>query len=209
MRLFQLYLRSRLAGQALVLLTLIAVATGLTLWLSAGEEGFFGLALVFMPLAASVVIAAGTQAPFGEREQAAGYALPALRLVHLLGLLGWAALGLMGGATFWSANAVSGLTPAGEAVQPGSVAWWLARNLLGFAGVVFLAAHYVGSGRAWVIALVHGVLTVMFLLASPFGWPLRPAGDLAAAVAAVVSLGVGLGVVVRKGVREEEGVTTA
>lgn len=203
MRLAALYLRSRLAGHAFALLGLIAAATALTLWYSGGAEFIFGLILVAMPLAAAVVIAAGARAPFGESEQAAGYALPALRLGHLLGLLAWAACGLVLAATLWPPSALSGLTPPGELVRPGAVAWWLARNLLGFAGVALLGARWLGSGRAWAIPLVHGMLTLASLPETLFGWPMRPGSDREAAVIAIVLLSLGLAAIVRKGARED------
>jgi len=202
-RLVTLYLRSRLAGHALALLVLIAAATALALRFSSGAEYIFGVTLVAMPLAAAVVIAAGTRAPFGESEQTASYALPALRLGHLLGLLASAVAGLAAAAVLWQPSALSGLTMAGELLQPHSVAWWLARNLLGFVGVVLLSARWLGSGRAWAGALVHGLLTLTSRPEAPFGWPMRPESDREAVVIAVVLLAVGLAAIARKGAHED------
>lgn len=203
MKLVQLYLRSRRVGYALALLTLVAVATRVALWFGGGAEEIVGMTLVLMPLAAAVVISTGARAPFGESEQTASYPLPMLRLGHLLALLAWAALGLALGAVLSPPSTVTGFGSAELVIQPSSVAWWLARNLLGFAGLALLAARWVGSGRAWTVALLHAILTVMFLLQSPFGWPLRPVSDPQAITVACVLLAGGLAVIVRNGARDD------
>lgn len=203
MRLIKLYLRSRQAGAALALLGLIAAASGLALRLSGGDLYLFGAILYALPLAASVVIAVGTRVPFGESEQTTSYPLPLLRLGHLLALIAWAVGGLAAAALLWSPAVMVGLTTAGELVQPSAVAWWLTRNVIGFAGLGFLSARWLGSGRAWVIALVHGVLTLTTPPETIFGWPTRPASDREALVIAGVLLVVGLAAIVRTGARED------
>lgn len=203
MRLAWLYLRSRLAGYALALLGLIATATGLALWASQGDLFLFGAILFALPLVAAVVIATGTHMPHGESEHSASYPLPMLRLGHLLALIVWTGWTLAGAALLSPPHTMTGLTTAGELVQPITVALWLVRNLLGFAGLCFLAARWVGSGRAWVIALVHGILTLTTGPETVAGWPLRPPGDGGALLIIGILLGVGLVAVVPKGARED------
>lgn len=203
MRLVALYLRSRRVGPALALLGLIAAITALALWVSSGDLYLFGAILFAPPLAAAMVIAAGTCVPFGESEQTASYLLPTLRLSHLLALLAWAGCGLATAAMLWSPSEMTGLTTAGALVQPSAVGWWLVRNLVGFAGLGFLSARWLGSGRAWIIALIHGILTLTSPPHTLFGWPTRPASDQEALVIAVVLLIMGLAVVVPKGARED------
>src|SRR5688572_3748162 len=134
MRLWLLYLRSRLAFPALAGLLLIA---GLC-WVVGNRWGsqpdLYLIATVTVPLAAAVVICVTTVSPFGEVEQALGLSLIGIRLSHLVGLLTVAAASLAVAATAWSGV---------------DVEWRFVRNVLGLAGLGLLSASVLGGRLSW------------------------------------------------------------
>ncbi|MDP9475579.1 MAG: hypothetical protein M3R38_07790 [Actinomycetota bacterium] len=143
MRLAGLYAGSRLAGYALAVLALLALVSWAALGLLSRPFAVPGVVLVpvlvFAPLAAACVVVAGASSPFGETERTASYGLPALRFVHLAGLLACAVLALLVAALAWG---------------PNHGGWMLARNLLGFAGLALLAARAVGGRLSWTAPFV-------------------------------------------------------
>ncbi len=183
MRFITLYLRARLAGRAVIVLAAVALATSLwARWI--GTETITATLLpLTMPLAAAAIIGASAGSPFGESEVAASRPLAPLRLGHLTGLLGIAALVLALAATWWS-------VPHG--------AWTLVRNLAGFSGLALLTARVLGSGLSWVAPLGYAVLALVAPQAGQipaWAWAVRAASDQEAALIAAVLLLAGLAVV--------------
>ena len=197
MRLWCLYLRSRLAGWAALALAATGGLTGLWLTRLEGPGAPLQLLLVVMPLAGAVVIGASTRAPFGELEATASRPLPVLRLGHLAGLLALGAVALSAAVRAW------GVANIEEQVL---------RNLAGFAGLALVTAPLLGSRLSWVAPLVYGVLAFWVGASGPNGyapwaWPLQPGGDDIALRTALALLAAGLTGAVLLGAREraEEG----
>lgn len=193
MRLAGLYLRSRLAGRALAVLTAIAALTWLWVWWSGSATITVTLLPLTMPLAAAAVIGASTGGPFGESEGTASQLLAPLRMGHLAGLLAVAALTLALAVTWWS-------VPEG--------AWTLVRNLAGFTGLALLTSRVLGSGLCWVVPLGYAVLSLLspgFGQAPAWAWSVRAAADQEAMAIAALLLLAGLALVARWGVRDRLG----
>lgn len=202
MRLSYLYLRSRLSGHAAACLAGVAALAWLWVRLTgngpdAGDakEAAMGLSLLVMPLAAAVVVGVSTRSPFGDTERTAARSLPALRLGHLALLLALGAASLALVATPWP-------VPRAE--------WQMARNVLGFSGLAFLAARAIGAGISWVFPLAYGALALMVGVpadgpARPWAWAMQPGGHRQGAMLACSLLLLGLLLVVATGARESPG----
>ncbi len=202
MRLFSLYLRSRRAGFAAVSLIAVAVFG----WIGAdwmlqlpqfgGASGYALIpAILLMPILSGCAIALTTPSPFGETERAVSRSLPALRLLHLGGLLLWAALTLAVVARHWA-------HPASELM--------LARNLAGFTGLALLGAWLLGGRLSWVIPIAYGGVVTLTGRDAPnqfawWAWSIRPGDDALAAFLAMAALVVGLAAVSLMGPRERVG----
>ena len=216
MRLAGLYARSRLAGYAIAVLALVALASwaaalGLVSRPFAVPEVVLVPVLVFAPLAAACVVVAGAASPFGETEHVVGYPVLALRLGHLAGLLACAALALL----------------AALALGPNHGGWMLARNLLGFAGLALLAARAVGGWMSWTVPFAFVTVAAFMGRAgqdperarplaelmglAPAGeyewwaWPLRPGEDPHSWVVVLGLALVGLSLVCLFGARDLSG----
>ena len=195
MRLIALYLRSRLTGRAVAVLVAVAVTT----WLWARWTGAATITVTLlpltMPLAAAAIIGASAGSPFGESEVAASRPLGPLRVGHLTGLLGIAALALTLAVLHWS-------------VADGG--WVLVRNLTGFTGLALLTARVLGSGLSWVVPLGYAVLSLVAPQAGQapaWAWAVRATTDQEAAVIATALLLAGLALVARSGARDRPGVS--
>lgn len=203
MRLAGLYLRSRLAGRAVLILGVVAPVAWALTWLLVSQtpygvaHGGLTLLLVFGTLAAACVVGASTRSPFGDAELAAAHPLSPLRLGHLSGLLLWAVLTL---SAVLLAFDLEGAKPAYPLLV-------LARNLAAFAGLAFLTARLVGARLSWVPPFVAAIayLTLMAsdndVLASYANRSYDGAHGLAWAVS-LVALVLGLGFVCAYGARE-------
>jgi hypothetical protein len=195
MRLIALYLRSRLAARAVAVLAAVAVATWFWARWTGAETLTVTLLPLAMPLAAAAIIGTSTGSPFGESEAAASRPLEPLRVGHLAGLLGIAALTLALAAQHWS-------------VADGG--WMLVRNLAGFTGLALLTARVLGSGLSWVVPLGYAVLALVAPQAGQapaWAWAVRATTDQAAAVIATALLLAGLVLVARTGARDRPGET--
>lgn len=198
MRLGWLYLRSRLAGWAIVGFVVIALSGWLWVARHGHQPWSVLLALVTVPLAAACVIGVGTHSPFAELEQTVSRSLALPRILHLAGLLGTAALILGGAAIAWP--------PVDDVVI-------VLRNLIGFAGLAFIGARLLGGLLSWPLAVAFGMVAFV----SPFvirageaepprwAWPLWGGEDKPAMFAAIALLVVGFGLVVLSGARQVPG----
>ncbi len=187
MRLASLYMRVRRAGLALALLIVIVAATWLWRRVAAGDAFGITLLITIPPLAAACVIGATTSSPLADLEATASHALPPLRLGHLGGLLGLAALGL--------------------AIGGGALDGALVRDLAGFTGLALLAARFAGSAAAWSVPLAYGALVVLVGPGPRWAWPVQAATNREAVVIAVALLVVGCGAIVGWGARDRTGDT--
>lgn len=198
MRLGWLYLRSRLAGWAIVGFVVIALAGWLWVARHGHQPRSVLLALVTVPLAAACVIGVGTYSPFADLEQTVSRSLTLPRLLHLAGLLGTAALILGSAAIAW---------PPGDGVVI------VLRNLIGFAGLAFIGARLLGGLLSWPLAVAFGMVAFV----SPFvirageaepprwAWPLWSGEDKSSMITAIALLVVGGGLVVLSGARQASG----
>lgn len=190
MRLTALFLRSRRAGYALAALgcvALLAWAAGwLVLYRPAATVEYLSPVVVFAALLAACVVGVGAGSPFGETEKAVAFPLPALRFVHLAGLLVCVAGAFLVVSLAWD-------RPVAAAM--------LVRGLLGLSGMAFLAALTLGGRLSW-------TLPVLFVAIIPFvgdgsgesrwawwAWVDQPAGDPVSWLLAAVLLVCGLGLV--------------
>lgn len=193
----KLYLRSRLAGYAIVGLVAATVLgyVGAHVLLIP-EYGIpdkvikeiLTLASLIVPLIAACVIGLGARSPFGEEEETASLLLPLVRFCHLGGLFACGVFMLSLIALSWE------LEHAG---------WVLTRNLAGLTGLALLTARVVGSGLSWVGPFAYSILAVTVNILSdnpPKGewtmwtwWPLQPATDFPPVVVALTLLVFGLG----------------
>jgi hypothetical protein len=190
-RLWLLYLRSRLAVPALAGLLLIA---GLC-WLVGNRWGsqpdLFLIATVTVPLAAAVVISVTTISPFGEVEQSLSRPLVGMRLNHLVLMLAIASISLAIAATAWSGV---------------DVEWRFVRNVLGLAGLGLLAARALGGRLSWALPLGFAMLA-MFQPGATTGsapgwaWVVQPVSRESASLLAIAVLIAGLLLVARFGAR--------
>lgn len=186
MRLPYLFLRTRQAGRAAILLAIAAVAAALWRHWSSGDSSSAAMLLIVPPLAAAAIIAVGTRSPMHDLEATANHGLPLLRLGHIAGLLALAALGL--------------------AIVSGPSHWMLVRNAAGFTGLALLTARVLGSSLSWVPPLCYGALLAVGATLGPYVmWPMNAASDRAAAAIATTLLLAGLALVAWFGARDRVG----
>jgi hypothetical protein len=202
MRLAYLYLRSRQAERALVLLVLLGAATLLWRRLSDGDPLNNDLMVTGLPVAAAIVISAGTGSPFRDVEDTTRHWLPALRLPHLVGLVLLAAGALALGTAAWH---VSGIE------------WALVRNLILFTGLALLGARLAGPGLGWLLPIGYAFLAFLATLLAaqqpghqlqwgksevPWAWSLHAGKEHEAALVASLALAISLGIIARWGARD-------
>ena len=189
-RLTILFLRSRLAVPALIVLVAIAAAAGLALDASAYADLTLLLRMT-APLAAAVVVGVAVRSPFGEAERTASRPLPPLRLTHIALLLGCGAGGF----------ALASLLPDDGALG------MLLRNGAGFVGLALIGARVLGSAASGLLPLAYGGAVFFAYVARPdhdpwWRWPLQPANDGSALAISLALLATGLALVVLTGVRD-------
>jgi hypothetical protein len=192
MRLWLLYLRSRLVFPALVGLLLIAGLCWAVGERWGGQADLFLIASVTVPLAAAVVICVTMGSPFGELEPSLGRSLVGMRLGQLAGLLIVAAVVLAGAATAW---------------QGVDVEWRFVRNLLGLAGLGLLFVRVLGGRLSWAPPLGFAMLALFQSGAASgdapnWAWVVQPASRHTAATLALALLTAGLVLAVRFGARD-------
>lgn len=199
MRLLELYLRSRSAFYGAIYLIGVALlgwmaANLLIIQLSYGEKPYMILipVLLFAPLASACIIGTSIRSPFGDVERTSCCPLPILRFLHLAGLLALSSLTLLFASSSWS-FLYAELT--------------LMRNLLGFAGLVFLTARVLDSSLSWTIPLAYVSLVQLTGRNSqgePFwwAWPLHSVTHMPSAALALTTLIAGLVVVCLSGSQE-------
>lgn len=187
MRLLVLYLRSRLADWALVVLLVSGMAD--TLWLHHfSPHGVWrGLALAVIPLFPAVVIGAGARSPFGDIERCASRPLGPIRLGHLLALCLIGALLLLGASV----------------IVNGGIERELVRNLAGYLGLSLLAAWLLGTGISWAVPLAYATLAFILLPENPLAWPARYPLDARSGIIATALLAFGLLAVTLRGARDQ------
>lgn len=156
MRLWYLYLRSRLTGWAVVALAIVGVIAWLVLRQVMDPGADVTMPLVVLPLLPAVVIGASVRSPFGDTELSVSYSLPSLRFGHLAGLLLIGGMSLAGAASGWN---------------PGEIGWELIRNLAGYTGLALIGARMLGSGICWVVPLGYGVAALLLDPKSRLAWP--------------------------------------
>jgi hypothetical protein len=189
-RLMILFLRSRMAVPALLVLTAVAAAAGLAL--DASDDADLTLLLrMTAPLAAAVVVGVSVRSPFGEAERTASQPLPPLRFAHLTLLL---------------AYGVAGFALASVVPDDGSLGMLL-RNGAGFVGLALIGSWTLGTAASWLLPLAYGGGVFFAYLAQPdrdrwWRWPLQSAGDGSALAVALSLLAVGLAIVVIAGARD-------
>ena len=145
-RLMILFLRSRLAGPTLLVLTAVAAAAGFAL--DASDDADPTLLLrVTVPLAAAVAVGVAVRSPFGDAERTARQPLPPLRFVHLALLL---------------ACGVAGCALASVVPDDGSLGILL-RNGAGFVGLALIGAWTLGTAAPWLLPAVAFSLLVVGL----------------------------------------------
>jgi hypothetical protein len=86
----------------------------------------------------------------------------------------------------------------------------LLRNLVGFAGLVLLAARIVGARLSWVPPLAFDFFAWLTARKpddtyEPWAWPLQPGTDALSWIVALILLASGFGVVCLTGTREPPG----
>lgn len=199
MRLAKLYLRSRLAGHAILCLSGVAVLGFAGAWwllsqpYADARQGALTPVLLFGPLAAACVLGVSAYSPFGDIERSASRSLPVLRFAYLGALLAYALLTLFVVASRWN-------LPYAELS--------IARNLLGLSGLAFLAACILGPRLSWVLPLTYSLLIPLVGRGSSgeefvrWAWPVQPASDPLSGVTAIVLFAVGFGVVCLYGTRD-------
>ena len=79
------------------------------------------------------------------------------------------------------------------------------RNVAGLTGLALLGAALGGEAGAWAPPLGYGIYAVLASPASGWNWPGQPAGAGAAAVIAVLLLGLGFAAILPAGVRGPAG----
>jgi hypothetical protein len=198
-----LYLRSRRAGWSAFYLALVSALTaalhfGVQLsdkdHLATDDGSPISMVLVFVPLAAALVIGVGAYGPFGEVERTASRPLSPLRLGHLAGLLLWAAATLFLLALTWDGGAQVFM-----------------RNLAGFTGLALISTPLTGARLSWVPPFGYGVLAywVGMATAEPklWAWPMRPEDDGWSLAIAIGLLLIGLAAAALVGSRDAIGET--
>ena len=189
MRLAWLFVRSRRAGQAAAGIAVLGVLAWGWGWWQGDDAMALRLALILFPLAVACLVGAGAGSPFGEAERASGYALPALRLSQLGGLLA------MGMVVF---VAVTGSWRVADA------SWLCARNLAGFIGLALLCARMLGGRLSWLLPSVWGLPTLFAVDAAGghvarWAWPAQPGRVVWVAALAGALVVAGMVVVSRSG----------
>jgi len=183
MRLAYLFLRSRQAGRAFVLLAVVAAATWLWRRVAAGDALSAMLLIITPSLVAAAIIGAGTSSPLADLEATASRVLPPLRLGHLGGLLGLMALGLL--------------------AVGGGLDGALVRDLAGFTGLALLTARFAGSAASWTVPFGYGALAILVGAGQRWAWPSAEATDREAVLIAGALLILGVGVIAWSGAREQ------
>jgi hypothetical protein len=169
---------------------MVAAVTWLWHAVTTGDALTVTLLATMPPPATAVLVALALHSPFGELERTASAPLPALRLLHVSGLLLVATVALI------------------LATRSGaSDGWTLARNVAGLAGLALLAASVAGSVIAWAVPLAYGALVVLAGASVPWAWPLWPIDDRSALTVAIALLLLGLIASGRNGLHEEAGET--
>ena len=187
MRLFSLYLRTRLAGWALAVLLASGAVDWLWLFKFPPQGALLTVSLVALPLLPAVVIGAGVHSPFGDIERTASRDVGMLRLGHLVALLLIAAFVLFLG----SSQATTGIERE------------LIRNLAGYLGLTLLTAWLIGTGLSWVAPLGYAVVTLLLLPSNLIAWTARFPLDRWSLTVAAVLLVLGLLAVTPHGARDQ------
>lgn len=185
-RLTMLYLRSRLAGGALV----ACFGTALFGWYLLNESSDMAitqLLLATVSLGAATAIGVSARSPFGDTERVVSRPLPPLRLMHLAGLIALAALAL-------------GL--ANRTETAGWTEWMLVRNFAGYTGLALITARLIGASLSWITPVAYGMAAFMTMSERRWAWPLKPGDDEWAAWTAVILLLTGLALIVLTGGRD-------
>jgi hypothetical protein len=185
-RLILLHLRSR---RVPLIIALMAVTAGILRAVepltTSGSEFAVLLPLALM-VACAALIAAGTRSPFGEPERAT-FALPRLRLIHLLILV---AIGVL----------VIGIARIGD--DPVAAM----RNVAGLTGIALLGTPVVGAALAWIAPLAY-----VFYCGGPvdvhqvtlWAWPALPGSATGATPIALALLIAGIATVTVTGARDQ------
>ncbi len=185
MKLLYLYLRSRQADRAAVYLALIALFAWAWQYTEGGSMPRVGSLLVVPALGAAVVIGGGTLSPFGELETTMSRPLAPTRLMHMLGLLAVAGLGL--------------------AAANGWTDWAITRNVAGLTGLTLLTARVVGGTLAWTVPICFSIMALETSPIPAWNWPMHGAVDARAATIAAALLLIGLSAIVAGGAPDRFG----
>lgn len=206
MRFAGLFLRSRRAGEAVLVLAGVALSCWALTWFLVSRtpygvaRGGLTLTLVFGALAAACVVGAGAGSPFGDAERTAARPLAPARLWHLLGLLVWSSLVLCAALLAFDL----------DGARPRYPLLVLLRDVSALGGTALIFARVLGVRFYWMptFALSIGYLTAMgsgndvfsaFANASYHGL------HAPSWIAALLALAFGLGLVCLRGAREPAG----
>jgi len=142
--------------------------------------------LTLATLAAACAVGVGARSPFGDIERTVARPLPPPRLLHLGGLLAWAALVL----------ALAPLAFDLKGARPAQLLLALLRNLAGLTGLALLSARLISARAAWIAPLAFLTFSTVAVrqVEGPtlWAWPFRAGADGAPGVAALALLVVSL-----------------
>lgn len=152
-RLLTLFLRARgmLISAVLVLGSCGALAL-LGDW--AGKAAIRqALVLQFVPVVVAALVGVSVWTPVGEPERTAARSLPPLRAMHVGALL-LASVGL----SRWLVSRWTHQVPEVD------LNWVVVRNIVGMAGIAFLAGRLIDARLSWVGPLIPGILAMSYII---------------------------------------------
>lgn len=176
---------ARCRGTTVALVALAALAlVGLVLGdaaLRLDEQSTFSVPwAVVVPMFGGAVVGLTVRSPLGWLEVGSPKPVALLRAAHLSAMLITAGVAALIGS--WGLS--------GPLTEPGAL-----RNLLGFAGLAYLAAATTTGGLAWVLPVAFATVALSAGTSEgrPRGWawPLQPDGDVGSWVQALATLCLG------------------
>lgn len=200
MRLAGLYLRSRRAGYASAGISCVALLAWVVGWVILAQPvvvvEYLSPVSIFAALLAACLVGTSTHSPFGEAEKTSCDRLPALRLGHLGGLLGVAALAFGLVVLVWGRHFAAAL---------------FVRDCAGLSGLAFLTARALGSRLSWTLPVAFVAIIPLVGRGSGdnewawWAWVDQPVESPTSWALALGPFVVGLGLVCLSGARDPTG----
>lgn len=189
MRLPGLYLLSRRASWALLVLTILALATstytGALIFAGVAVEDWALIpTMIAVAPAVGSVVGVSTHSPFGDVERTVARPIYTLRAEHLGGLILCAVL------LFTAVLSAFDLRDA----FPEYPLLAFPRNVLGYAGIALIGARLMGARISWLLPFVA--------IAAPFPWTLWSGTDTFSWLIALSLFAIGFIVVCLRGARD-------